>query len=286
MSKIFIDTNIFLNYYGSNNYDDLQLVVEEIRKNYEKFVFPNQVLDEYRRNRCKKITEYNSNHFKNLSVCKPNFFSIDADVEEFNRLTIEYNKSYKIIEKKITNLIEKPENDIIYSLVNEMYNSEKVLKIDTTSLTLIEKAKNRFYFGNPPGSSSKTCCDELIWESLLTIDDDLIIVTKDNKAYKDNNNEIFLRNEYKQKTHRKLFPIQNKIMDAFTLIGNKPDKKAKKAENDIIANNKKFEKEFSDIYKEFIYDSNGNEFQFCMRCRRHTIRNGVICTSCGCIDCE
>lgn len=49
LAKIFIDTNIFLDFYRSNN-ESLK-IFEELNKYAESLIFPIQVFNEFRRNR-------------------------------------------------------------------------------------------------------------------------------------------------------------------------------------------------------------------------------------------
>lgn len=58
MFKIFIDTNIFLDFYRYNKNDNISNLKDEFKKYFEYFINTKQSYDEFFRNREKTINEF------------------------------------------------------------------------------------------------------------------------------------------------------------------------------------------------------------------------------------
>ena len=58
MAKIFIDTNIFLDFYRYNKNDNLEILQKEFKEYNNYFINTEQALDEFLRNREKTIREF------------------------------------------------------------------------------------------------------------------------------------------------------------------------------------------------------------------------------------
>ena len=108
----------------------------------------------------------------------------------------DYAKNIKLANESINNMVDEcnklisslekdPVHTLYLSFCNEIYDR-------TTNI--VDRAVQRKYIGNSPTSNKDTCCDEIIWESILeNCHDNLIFVTRD-KTFKDN--YIFLKKEY------------------------------------------------------------------------------------------
>lgn len=106
--KIFIDTNIFLDFYRVNNKDDVNKILEEIKKYKRFFINTQQSKDEFMRNRektiddfLKKLKEQNYSDFNN------NFISTLKEYKEYSnairgilqRYSEEQNEKYCLFKK-------------------------------------------------------------------------------------------------------------------------------------------------------------------------------------------
>jgi predicted nucleic acid-binding protein len=163
--NLFIDTNVFLSFYHLSN-DDLEEIHKLtvlLEKGDVVLWLPEQVKDEFKRNRENKI----SDAMKKLQEQrkKPQFPQICKDYEEFPEIR-DLQKDY---DKKLSSLIKKLNDDIEAGTlkadekISELFEKAKTIK---TSPELIEKARVRMGLGNPPGKDG-SLGDAINWETLL-----------------------------------------------------------------------------------------------------------------------
>lgn len=307
MKKLFIDTNIFLDFYRSNT--EKLKVLDELKKNAAHIVFPRQVYNEYKRNRVLMLENILSS-IKN-SAPKTGFSSsVISDFDEYkemNRLIKEHGEKSKELQNKIKEMIEEPQKDLVFVKVEEIINLEGVTILEVTD-SHIEKARKRQLLGNPPGSEKFCIGDEIIWECILSgVEDDIVIVSRDNTYVK---NSYIIKEEFKDKTGKELLGITDKITDALKTIGETPDEDITKIEKQQMSDmafevtiklpyNDKFGAEPClphgwDIVSEKgtvgpLVASNGiisgitgsHSSYICPTCGFNGPWNGVICLSCG-----
>lgn len=163
--NIFIDTNVFLNFYHYSN-DDL----EELKKlavliDQRKVILhlPQQIIDEFNRNRSSKIADA----IKRLRNQKLNlqFPQLTKDYPEYKKLRDaqkEYSKSHKELIKKIESDVDQHSLKAD-TIIQDLFNSSPVISHDET---ITEKARLRFNLGNPPGKDN-SLGDAVVWETLL-----------------------------------------------------------------------------------------------------------------------
>ena len=227
MFKIFIDTNIFLDFYRYNKNDNISNLKDEFKKYFEYFINTKQSYDEFFRNREKTINEFIDTLKSQINpLYDGNFLSSLNGFEDYYENMKLANKSIKCMIDKCSELIFDFEKDPVYSLYLLFCHNT----YDRTR-DIIDRAIKRKYIGNPPTSNKNTCCDEIIWESILeNCHDDLIIVTRD-KTFNENYN--FLKNEYNEKNGKK-FLIVELISDAIRLLGDDPSNNLEIIEKNIL----------------------------------------------------
>lgn len=122
-------------------------------------------------------------------------------------------------------------DDIIYKNVKEIYNHENTTKV-MISKEIIKNAQIRNILGNPPFSGGNSKGDELIFESLLSeCNDDLIIVTEDNKGFTDH--KQYLIEEYHSNKGKEL-KILNDLSSAIGSLGKEPAEEIKEFDHAMI----------------------------------------------------
>lgn len=227
MFKIFIDTNIFLDFYRYNKNDNISNLKDEFKKYFEYFINTKQSYDEFFRNREKTINEFIDTLKSQINpLYDGNFLSSLNGFEDYYENMKLANKSIKCMIDKCSELIFDFEKDPVYSLYLLFCHNT----YDRTR-DIIDRAIKRKYIGNPPTSNKNTCCDEIIWESILeNCHDDLIIVTRD-KTFNENYN--FLKNEYNEKNGKKLLIVEL-ISDAIRLLGDDPSNNLEIIEKNIL----------------------------------------------------
>lgn len=206
--QLFIDTNIFLSFYHFKSDDLEELKKLNILLNMQEItlLLTDQVIDEFNRNREKKIMDA-VRHLKDQHL-NLKFPQLCKDYEEYQRLRDcqkEYEKEHSTLLAKISEDVKRKtlKADII---ISDLFKSGK--RIATTDY-IISSARLRIETGNPPGKSG-SLGDAINWEALLTdsLDEEDIYFITDDKDYSscvdsETFNE-FLLEEWKQKRGTKL----------------------------------------------------------------------------------
>ena len=182
--NLFIDTNIFLSFYHFSK-DDLGEIhkLTVLIENGEVVLWlPEQVKDEFKRNRENKIND----SMKNLEEQKnkTQFPEICKDYNEYQEmrdLQTEYNKKLSSQIQKVTEDIEKRTLRADKKIL-ELFDKAKTIE---KTQELIEKARFRMDVRNPPGKD-RSLGDAINWEGLLAeipIFEKLYIVSNDKDYY-------------------------------------------------------------------------------------------------------
>lgn len=218
MTKIFIDTNIFLDMYRANLQSDISTLLGFIFKNKKYFITTEQSINEFTRNR-RSILEQALESFKKTSrVDKsfPSFLRSLSNFKNYEETLSKYSIQRQAMIDEIQDKIDDVDKDMIYTKFMKLCNPNCII---STTKEIIDLVNHRKLSGNPPTSDKYTCGDEIIWESLLYYEterkEDLIIVSNDKTFAK---NREFLVTEYKRKIEKKLM-LCNNISDAYRLVG-------------------------------------------------------------------
>ena len=218
MTKIFIDTNIFLDMYRANLPSDISVLLGFIFKNKKCFITTEQSINEFTRNRLAILEEALESFKKISNVDKgsSSFLRSLSNFKEYDKALNKYHIQRQAIVDEIQGKIDSVDKDMIYTKFMKLCNSNYVI---STTNEIIDFANRRKLSGNPPTSDKYTCGDEIIWESLLAYEmqkkEDLIVVSNDKTFVK---NREFLTEEYKRKTEKKLV-LCNNISEAYRLVG-------------------------------------------------------------------
>ena len=163
MYKIFIDTNWFFDFYRTKAKDKI-VEMKPIFKKYKKyFVNTEQSRDEFYRNRVRIISEFEENLKKQINSINDNSFLYDlVEYEDYKNNIIDANNKINKMLMKCTKVRDNVEEDPIA----KMYSDYNALCLESPD-DIVLKAEIRKARGNPPSSNKNTCCDEIIWETLL-----------------------------------------------------------------------------------------------------------------------
>jgi len=207
--NVFIDTNIFLNFYHfpKDDLDALDNVFVSHKYGSIKLYLTQQVCDEFRRNREAKIYDalktFNEAKF---NIKLPSFMRNYKEFEDIKKLVSNLQKQIKSIsEKAIEDIfLKKLTAD---SLINKIFEQTTIIE---TSKEIYQQALMRKTIGNPPGKNN-SIGDSINWTVLLqTVPNgtDLHIISEDGDFYSKINKEIehpFLKEEWQQKKNAKLY---------------------------------------------------------------------------------
>lgn len=208
MLNLFIDTNIYLNFYHFSKEDldklgDLEKLINETAE--IKLFVPSQVVDEYTRQREKVIHDA----LKEFDASSK--FKIPALCKGYNEKD-ELEQAYNDFETKRNNLRRKISEDIkIKNLdadrkITNLFSASK----ESVSGEIEEIAKCRVAKGNPPGKKG-SLGDAINWEFLLKFvpdREDLYVVTSDDdytSALNKNMLSSFLLDEWQEKKNSNIY---------------------------------------------------------------------------------
>lgn len=294
MTKIFIDTNIFLGLYYSNL--NPVTIFEDIFKLKSNLILTDQVHDEFIRNRDIQL-QYLIENSKNYIPKYPTS-SLIRSLKEFsdlNKIKKDLQDANETLIKKLQEMKEDTDKDPVFKWFLKLYNDSKITKYERNE-DIIKKAYNRKLIGNPPLSKKDSIGDEVNWEIIISnLKDDLVIIAMD-KTY--NDHITFLKREFKLKTNKELF-IDEKISFALIKMGKTSSEELNKLEeeqskkrilSDVSGNIK-----LSTAYCVATPDSSGNisdniikitqlstgaDIELCPHCGYHE-RRGSRCLRCG-----
>ncbi len=211
--KIFIDTNIYLNYFRSDKEKlaSLEALNKLLKGKKLKLIIPRQIIDEYTRRRSGVVEETRDillTRKKQLAASVP-VAPFLGKFEEMKKL----REGIKESEHTYDELVEKYDEETD----DEKTASDKLIK-KTFSLgnkhketkKILDNAFTRYLKGNPPRKSNFSYGDAIIWETLLAkaINDNLVIITQDSDFIeKKKGNQVlqsYLQKEWEEKSSKKI----------------------------------------------------------------------------------
>jgi predicted nucleic acid-binding protein len=214
---LFIDTNIYLNFYhySSDDLEELKKLIVAIDNHKISLYVTDQVKDEFRRKRETKIADA----LKNIDQHKlgGQFPQMCKEYPEY----LELNDAMRTYELKKNYLTQKLMSAIASNslgadeILNELFAKAKRIK---SNEKIHNSARLRVEIGNPPGKNG-SLGDAINWESLLVSvpDEELFLVT-DDKDYispvDTTKPAEFLLDEWDRKKNRGVF-LYRKLSDFF-----------------------------------------------------------------------
>jgi hypothetical protein len=164
--NLFIDTNIFLDFYHLSGADieELHKLTALLENGGLKLFITTQLCDEFNRNRDNKIKDaMNAFNKPKLTISFPAFCKSYPEYTELQSMLKEASA-------KQTQLFNKAMDDVnavklkADTVIAELFSSAKLI---ATNDIIYTKALKRFRMGNPPGKKGGTIGDEVNWEALL-----------------------------------------------------------------------------------------------------------------------
>jgi hypothetical protein len=227
--KIFIDTNKFLDFYRDNS--EKPVILNELLKHKEYLIFTKQSRIEFLRNRNQLLRNV-IKAIDDIKYQSPGKFPLIRDFEAFKKLG-EYVKKINLVKEeiieKLNKFLEDQTTDHVLKGFLDLQNDLNTLDYTQDNISNAELRKK---LGNPPTSNDKySIGDELNWEVLLGLDDNLIVVTRD-KTFLEN--KILLATEYKDRTQKELY-IEDSIAAALKLIKITPTKEFIQEEQSLLS---------------------------------------------------
>jgi predicted nucleic acid-binding protein len=232
---IFIDTNIFLDFYRIRKSNISMKYLETIDKCKDIIITSSQVEMEFKKNRQSVIIESigEIGKINTTSINIPTIISDSKSVELINKSKSEIEKQKKKIKERIEKILKNPQrNDPVYKSVQRLFKYKSDLNLNRNNklrFSLRKLALKRFILGYPPRKNDDNSIGDAInWEwiincSVLT-NKNIIIVSRDSDyGTFDSNSGGFLNDwltqEFKERTkNKKNVILTDKLSYAFQLV--------------------------------------------------------------------
>ncbi len=181
MKYLFLDSNIFLNFYDfhDEDLDQLGKLVDLISGGEIQLFLTTQVCDEVKRNRDVRIREaYNKFANSKAAISMPVFCKHYDEYQSIRR-------AQNILDNLKSNLSKKLWKDIqekklkADKIIEDLFSVSTIIDSDAYLTVAIKRHR----FGRPPGKKDRSYGDEINWEALLAgvLDEDgeFIVISED-----------------------------------------------------------------------------------------------------------
>lgn len=175
MKNIFIDTNIYLRFYDSNN-KKLKRLANSLKDIKDSIFITQQICNEIERNKLDvfkqsfaKYNEYSSKAISKISLPEHLDNGESSLIKDWNKNWDEVIKKAEYSVKNLNDITVKKLTEIsdstdeISNIFNEIFSNQEIPTGDDVS-----KARLRKEVGNPPGKVKDSLGDQLNWEQFLS----------------------------------------------------------------------------------------------------------------------
>ncbi len=250
---LFIDTNIFLDFYRYVDQEEALSMLKHIDDNHDKIITGSQVEMEYKKNRQTTILGCLKDFKVVQGAAPPAFLSHAKAVGKIKKSREEIKSRVAALTRTATAVLENPAaNDRIYQACQRLFRSpgdlnlsrEKKLRFRIRSL-----ARKRFILGYPPRKPGDTSMGDAInWEWIVhcasTYNSDVVIASRDGDyGVTHNGQQIindWLSQEFKSRVNRRrTVRLTSKLSQALKMASISVTKKESAAEDEMISNQTK-----------------------------------------------
>lgn len=265
---VFIDTNILLDFYRSENGTVAKQQLKQIEDVKDNLIITYQVEMEYKKNRQSVILQYIEN-FKFIENFHKTTLPLLSDSKPFQSIKTQVKKieqSQKDIRSRIEKILTAPNvNDKVYMCAQRLFNHRSPYNLNRERKERFKirmLAKKRHILGYPPRKPSDLSIGDAVnWEWIISCakqaNDDVIIVSRD-KDYgtfyqKSSYINDWLKQEFKERVNRqKNVKLTNKLSEALEALNVK-----------VTAEEREFDKQLIRLYtKTFRYPPDGGDTIF------------------------
>ena len=228
---IFIDTNIYLDFYRVRGTDATLSILKHFDENHDRIITTSEVEMEYKKNRQRVIIESLSNlkpqDSSNLIV--PAFLRESKRNKSILRIQKSLSDQIRKLKDRTTKLIESPgRNDPVYMVLQRLFKAKgdcHLTRTEKVRFQIRELAQKRFVLGYPPRKPSDTSMvDAINWEWIVYCaqhcSSDIVIVSRDSDYGVHHEGRSILNDwlllEFKERvSHKRPVLLTNRLTDAF-----------------------------------------------------------------------
>lgn len=231
---IFIDTNIFLDFYRIRKSDVSMKYLEEIEKHIDLIITTSQVEMEFKKNRQAVILESigEVKKINNVNISVPAILSDAKAVEMIEKSKKNIAKKQKELKERIEKILKNPNyNDPVFKSLQKLFSNKSDINLNRDNkirFTIRNLAKKRFLLGYPPRKKTDNSIGDAVnWEWIIKCAENsgknIIIVTRDSdfgcNYENDSHLNDWLKQEFKQRiSQKRKIILTDKLHVAFKLV--------------------------------------------------------------------
>jgi hypothetical protein len=278
---VFIDTNIYLDFYRYSN--DLSLsLLRRVDNNHDNIITTAEVEMEYKKNRQKVILDalasIKPQNSGQLNV--PSFLKESKHIKTSSRLTKEWNGLAKKLLIRTEKLLKSPGiYDPVYKILQRLFKEKGSCHLSRGKkmrTEIREKAYKRFILGYPPRKPNDTSIgDSINWEWIIycakECHDNIILISRDSdygQHYKDKSfiNDWLIQEFKERVSHKCSITLTQRLSEGFKMAGITVAKEEEQAEE-------KFLFDWQDSLKGISRSFSSNELQNSLNQIRNSLSN-------------
>lgn len=212
---LFIDTNIYLDFYRIRNEVKASLL-EHIEAIGESLIVTDQVEMEFKKNRQSAILEGMKELKTPQKINVPGVLKNDKSATALEKDQQKIQKRIKKLKTRLDNVLENPGRyDKVYQVLQRIFSQKKDIDLyrkHKKRYEVRELAEKRFLLGYPPRKKNDTSIGDAInWEWLIYVAEesnaDIWVVSRDGDygATQDNKGFLndWLKQEFRERIHKK-----------------------------------------------------------------------------------
>jgi hypothetical protein len=245
---LFVDTNIWLDFYRSRNDAGLTLL-ENVEAVADRVIVSFQLESEFKRNRLRVIAEGMQELKAPPQIQKPGLFSDAQATRMLNKSIKEAERHVKRLKARLTRVLDNPAaHDPVYQACQRIFHREDDLVLSRENKLrhqIRRRAFRRFLHGCPPRKPSDTSIgDAFNWEWMVHCakesNAELVIVSRDSDYGTVFDNKVYVNDHLKQEfaervsKKRKLL-LYTRLSEALKHFEVPISQQAEAAETDIVS---------------------------------------------------
>jgi len=247
---IFIDTNIYLDFYRVRGTDATLSLLKHFDANRDRIITTSEVEMEYKKNRQRVILESLGNlkqpDFSNLTV--PAFFRESKRNKSIIGTQKSLSEQIHKLKDRTAKLLDSPgRNDQVYMALQRLFKVKgrcHLTRTEKVRFKIRELAQKRFILGYPPRKPSDTSIvDAINWEWIVycaqNCSSDIVIVSRDSDYGVRYGNKSILNDwlllEFKERvSHKRSILLTAYLTEAFKLASISVSSEEEKSEEVLL----------------------------------------------------
>ena len=247
---IFIDTNIYLDFYRYRKSDISLKYLELFEKHKDKIITTSQVEMEFKKNRQVALLETigKLKGIDSSDVTLPTILLQTKAADMVNEKKKAISKHQQVLKSRIEKILKNPKfNDQVYKSLEKIFSNDSNINLNRDNelrFNIRDLAKKRFELGYPPRKDKDTSYGDAInWEWIIycakNFSKDIIIVSRDSDYGVNYSNEHILNDwltqEFRQRvSSRKKVILTDKLHTAFNYLSISVTKEMKIEEDKFV----------------------------------------------------